>query len=117
MHASGCNTVNKQEETPKLLKEKNLRKLLIANCLIKNSEICSTAQEISRASARSIQVILFCTFSKTTTCIKMIKMASSLTLPYTPSACYSINDCFGNGLYSSNRSKLPSQAGAGIEER
>lgn len=47
----------------------------------------------------------------------MIKMASSLTLPYTPSACYSINDCFGNGLYSSNRSKLPSQAGAGIEER
>lgn len=118
MHASGCNTVNKQEETPKLLKEKNLRKLLIANCLIKNSEKCSPAQEISRASARCIQVILFRTFFlKTRTCIKVIKMASSLTLPYIPSACYSINDCFGNGLYSSNRSKLPSQAGAGIEER
>ena len=64
MHASGCNTANKQEETPKLLKEKNLRKLLIANCLIRNSEKCSTEQEISRASARSIQVILFCTFFK-----------------------------------------------------
>lgn len=44
--------MNKQGETGKLLKEKSTeRKLLIANCLIKNFEMCLIEQEISSAFA------------------------------------------------------------------
>lgn len=83
MLASGCNTANKQEETPKLLKEKlSEMKLLIANCLIKNSEKCPTEQEFlvplvsTWFSGTSFPYIL-----KRRTCIKVIKKASPLALP------------------------------------
>lgn len=92
------------------------RKLFLANCLMKNSEKCPMEQEISSALARGFQVTLFCSCLRQRR-INVIKTVSSLALPFRPSASYIINGCSGNGLYSSNRSQLPSWAGAGREGR
>lgn len=67
---------NKQEETEKPLKGKvSQRKLLIANCLIKNFEKCPTEQEISSAFAHILSGNSLPYRFKTRICRKLIKMA------------------------------------------